>query len=926
DMGGTSTDVALVDGTLPRAWEREIAGVRIAFPQLDIHTIAAGGGSIIARRDGRLTIGPASAGAVPGPACYRRGGPATLTDVQLCLGRLRGDFLPRVFGADGRQAADADAARAALAKLTDAGMTVEQLAVAALEVAVESMANAIRHVSTHRGIDPAAFTLFAFGGAAGQHACRVAAACGMRRVLLHPLAGVLSAVGIGLADWLAVERAGIARRCDAQGIDAAGAALAELSARADARLRAAGFAAAPIELHRFAELRLGASETRLDVPWDEPDRMRRAFADEWERLFGYRVPAAQWPQLAIDAVRCEARQRPQLPRLTAPGLSRPLPRFVRAWFDGWCDVPVYGLDSFPPDCRGPALLVGEHTTLVLEPGWVASRVADGAVLAERCEPARASITEAPLADGLDAGRLEIFNKLFMHIAEQMGAVLQRTAQSVNIKERLDYSCAVFDRSGALVANAPHMPVHLGSMGVTVRAVLSRHRGRMHDGDAWAINSPYAGGTHLPDITVVSPVFIDPRAAEPDFFVAARAHHADIGGITPGSMPAFSRSIDDEGALLEDCMIVERGIWHEERVREPLLRPPWPARAVAQNLADLAAQLAANRRGIEELRRAAARYGAATLHRAMQAVQDNAAECVRALLRGLSGGSATVELDNGVRIAVRIDVDPHAGAAHVDFSGSSPQGDHNFNAPRAVCIAAVLYVLRTLLDRDIPLNEGCLRPLRLTIPPGSVLDPTPPHAVAAGNVETSQCIVDALFVALGKLAGSQGTMNNLTFGNEHLQYYETIAGGAGASATAAGCAAVQTHMTNSRLTDPEILEERFPVRVLEFSVRRGSGGAGRHRGGDGARRRLQFLAPLQGSILANRRRTRAPGLAGGSDGQPGNTRIVRADGRIEELPACALFTVWSGDVLEVLTPGGGGYGPPSMAPSTARFGGTEDQAP
>ncbi len=916
DMGGTSTDVSLYDGELPRAWQREVAGTTVAFPQLDIHTIAAGGGSVVSWRDGRLCVGPESAGASPGPAAYGKGGPATLTDVQLVLGRLQAEFLPRKFGADGRQPASRAAAEAALAKLCRGGESPQALASAALQIGVESMANAIRHVSTARGRDAADFTLFAFGGAAGQHACAVAASCGIRQVLLHPLASVLSACGIGIADWLVVERAGCGLACDAAGVARAASQLQLLRQRAVEKLRQQNLDQGESLLQEFVELRFGHSETQVDVGFGTLAAMHAEFGERWQQLFGYSVDAGLLTQLHIDSVRVEARCRPTMPPMlvTAGDAAAPrLPPHAQVWINSWTTVPVFAAQQLTAPLAGPALIVDQHTSLVLDPGWAVERRADGILLATQVRAAAPGQSPAQLSGqapgAIGPERLELFNNLFMHVATEMGTVLQRTAQSVNIKERLDYSCAVFDATGNLIANAPHMPVHLGSMGASVRAVLERHRDHMTAGDAWLLNSPYAGGTHLPDMTVVSPVYLDTDSGQgpPDFFVASRAHHADIGGITPGSMPAFSRSIDEEGALFEDFRLLAKGVRDTAGLTRQLTAPPYPARNLAQNLADLDAQLAANACGARELQLAARRHGGPLLAAAMRAVQDNATECVRHAIQRLHSGAFRLPLDNGAVIQVRVDIDAAARRARVDFTGSSSQAGHNFHAPRAVVVAAVLYVFRTLIDRDIPLNEGCLVPLELVIPRASLLDPQPPAAVVAGNVETSQCIVDALYGALGSLAASQGTMNNLSFGDARLQYYETIAGGAGASPDADGCSAVQTHMTNSRLTDPEILEARFPVRVLEFSIRRGSGGAGAHRGGDGACRRLQFLAPLSGAMLANRRVTRPFGLAGGGDGAAGITRLHRRAGRIETLSACASFELQVDDVLEVLTPGGGGFG-------------------
>lgn len=910
DMGGTSTDVSLYDGRLPRRFEHRIAGIRLQQAMLDVHTIAAGGGSVLAWRDGRLAVGPASAGSTPGPACYGRGGPLTLTDVQVLLGRLRPDTLPAVFGRDGRSPIDTAVVAQAFARLGeqlggDWARAPEKLAGAFLDVAVESMANAIRHVSTRQGLDAGDFTLFCFGGAAGQHACRVASAAGMRRVRVHPLASVLSAFGIGVADRIAVRRASLRQPLGAAALESARRRLQDLEQAARRELEPYGQAAQTLHVEHFLELRAGDSETSLSVAAGEQQQVRAAFHAEHLKRFGFEAQALA---AMIDAVRVEVR----MPSLDAADLRMPrdclaarLADRAPVWFDGaWREVPLVPAEPLAGPIEGPALLVTAHSTLVLEPGWSAQALPDGQLLLECSALERTQ--GAPAAVAPDPARIEIFNNLFMHIAEQMGEVLKATAQSVNIKERLDYSCALFDAGGGLIANAPHMPVHLGSMGVSVRAVIRARRGAMRHGDSWLLNSPYHGGTHLPDMTVVTPVFLA-GAAEPDCFVASRAHHADIGGTTPGSMPPVSRTIEEEGVLFECFHLVDHGRLRERQLREALASARYPARRPDQNVADLVAQLAANARGILEIERAVSRHGLPAFQAYMRHVQVNAAACMREALARLRSGAFRYELDDGQLIAVRVSID--RGRAHIDFTGTSRARQGNFNAPRAVCIAAVVYVFRTLIDRPIPLNEGCLEPLEISVPAGSLLDPDYPAAVAAGNVETSQCIVDALYGALGVLAASQGTMNNLTFGDDHLQYYETIAGGAGAGADFDGCDGVQTHMTNSRLTDVEILEARFPVLLREFALRRGSGGAGRHRGGDGLIRRLEFRQRLTGALLANHRRVRPFGLEGGAPGAAGEGRLYRVDGSCETLGATASFTLAPGDVLEILTPGGGGFGKP-----------------
>lgn len=927
DMGGTSTDVSLLDGELPRRFEHNIAGVRLQSPMLDVHTIAAGGGSILHFADGRFGVGPDSAGAEPGPACYGKGGPLTLTDVQVLLGHLRSDTLPAVFGPDDRSCIDTSAAAEKFAALASQACTpaVESVAESFLAVAVESMANAIRQVSTRQGRDSAEFTLFCFGGAAGQHACRVAQAAGMRRVLVHPLASVLSAFGIGVADRLAVRRASV--RLPLTSITSTEGKLRELEDQARAEL--AVFSDHEVTVEHWLELRAGDSETSLSVPATSYDEAIAEFAQLHLRRFGF-ISAPD--RISIDALRVEARMASvdalslRMPH-TGPADSS-LPAKARAWFGGWTEVPLVRSDSLST-LQGPALIVEPNSTIVLERGWTANRLPGGELLLESASEQTRSSPGSSIHTGATTGfiggepqaptpqtpephdsitpdpaRIEIFNNLFMHIAEQMGEVLKATAQSVNIKERLDYSCALFDASGGLVANAPHMPVHLGSMGASVRAVIDR--AVLCPGDSWLVNSPYHGGTHLPDMTVVTAVFLADTSI-PDFFVASRAHHADIGGSTPGSMPPFSRTIEEEGVLFECFPLVVGGTLREDELRHVLGSARYPARNPDQNVADLRAQLAANARGILEIERAVSRHSLPVVRSYMRHVQDNAAASVRNAISHLRPGEFRYEMDSGQVIAVQIDIDRTTRSARIDFTGTSAQDRHNFNAPRAVCLAAVLYVFRTLIDRPIPLNEGCLEPLEVIIPRGSMLDPSHPAAVAAGNVETSQCIVDALYGALGVLAASQGTMNNLTFGDSRLQYYETIAGGSGAGPEFDGCDAVQTHMTNSRLTDPEILEAKYPVLVREFSIRRGSGGRGLHRGGDGTVRKLEFRAPMSGALLANHRRIAPFGAHGGEPGATGQGWITRASGMIERLGATAHFEVQPGDILTIETPGGGGYG-------------------
>jgi len=913
DMGGTSTDVALYDHGCQERYETTIAGVRLQSPMMNIHTVAAGGGSVLHYEGGRLRVGPQSAGANPGPACYRQGGPLTVTDLQLLLGRIRPEFFPAIFGPGRDQPPDDlavrrhfDALAARISAASGTPLTVEGLASGFLDVAIETMARAIRHVSVRQGHDPADFALFCYGGAAPQHACRVAEALGIAEVLIHPLAGVLSAWGIGLADRRLQRRqsieqplAELTRETLVRRLDAMCAELAD-------SLVAQGAVAATLEFSRIVEIRARGTETALGVPLDEVPRMLERFGVDFRRRFGF---DAHPGGLIVATLRAE---------VLAPGDSAageamqatasqavPGKNHVRAWFGTWQEVPVIERMRLPAGnpVTGPALVIEPNSTTVVEPGWVAERLPGGELRLLRrtgATPARATARHP------DPALLEIYNHRFMQVAEQMGAVLQATAVSVNIRERLDFSCALFDAGGALIANAPHMPVHLGSMGASVRTVIERNAREMRPGRAWMLNAPYAGGTHLPDITVVSPVFAgDDR--RPAFFVASRAHHADIGGITPGSMPPASRHIDEEGVLIDNFLLVDGGRLREAELRALLASGPWPARNPDQNVADLKAQLAANARGDSELSRLIGLYGRGQVEAYMSHVQDNAEAFVREVIGRLSDGHRRYELDDGSVIEVSVTIDRTARGAVIDFTGTSGLNPGNFNAPFAVCTAAVLYVFRTLIDADIPLNEGCLRPLAIRVAPGSMLDPLPAAAVVAGNVETSQCIVDALYGALGALAASQGTMNNLTFGDAGRQYYETIAGGAGAGPDFDGASGVQTHMTNSRLTDPEVLETRYPVLVREFRYRRGSGGVGRRHGGDGLVRRIEFRAPMTAAILSNHRRIAPFGLAGGGDGATGINRLEIAGGGNRELPACAIIEVGTGDTLRIETPGGGGYG-------------------
>jgi 5-oxoprolinase (ATP-hydrolysing) len=931
DVGGTSTDVCRFAGILERRDTVQIAGVKLRAPTLDVQTVAAGGGSILSFDGFRARAGPSSAGADPGPAAYGKGGPATVTDANLVLGRLDPRFFPAVFGPSGDQPLDADAARARLAELAHAmgAPSVEAAAEGFVAVTVEQTAQAIRRISTERGFDPRGHALVAFGGAAGQIACWTAEALGVEEVLCPLHASLLSAWGIGQAQVQSLRHAGLEAPLDTAGLGLADELADGLQVQAEDALRAQG--AEPGPSARRLMLRYDGADAVLAVEFGEQAVVRADFEDAHRRLFGFaeasrdiliasvEVEAHALPSLSIGegsgmGVRAEglpdkSLEANRLPREVVDVVqslpSPPLPhRGGREMFSHGVAHPRPIIDAESFDAvAGPALIVRGNTQIALAPGWRAAREADGLI--------RLTRDHAPAAAPIDLAQpdpvtLELFNRRFMGVAEAMGAALERTAHSVNIKERLDFSCALFDAEGGLVANAPHMPVHLGSMGASVRAVRARHA-RFEPGQAFALNNPYAGGTHLPDVTVVMPVFMNADASAPAFYVAARGHHADIGGVQPGSMPPFSRRIEDEGVLLDALPIMRGGVLLEADVRAALAAGPHPARAPDRNLADLKAQLASCQAGAAAVAAMIEAYGAPTVARDMGFVQDNAEACVRRAIGKLADGEATVPMDGGARIRVRITVDAQAGEAVLDFTGSSGVQPNNFNAPTAVVHAAALYVFRTLVDDDIPLNAGCLKPLRIVVPEGSMLSPVWPAAVVAGNVETSQHIVDALYQALGVMANAQGTMNNFTFGDEDGQYYETLCGGAGATATAPGASAVHTHMTNSRLTDPEILERRFAVRLERFAIRRGSGGAGAKAGGDGIERLLRFLQPMQAALLSTRRRTAPLGIAGGDAAKLGRERLINAAGEAKDLPGCFSVSVAAGDAIEILTPGGGGFG-------------------
>jgi 5-oxoprolinase (ATP-hydrolysing) len=953
DMGGTSTDVSHFAGEYERVFDTEVGGVRVRAPMMSIHSIAAGGGSIIRFDGARLRVGPESAAANPGPASYRRQGPLTITDANVLLGRIQPEFFPRVFGPAADESLDADIVVLRFTELakqmsaaTGRAFRPEQVAAGALQIAVGSMGNAVKRISVMRGYDVSGYTLQCFGGAGGQHACQVADALGMTRVFIHPFAGVLSAYGMGLADQIAMCEAAVERTLDEAGIEEARACAVRLQGAAHAELEAQGLGAAALRTVTRVHIRYQGTDTALSSelplrspPADAVVEIRGAFEENYRRRFAFLMPSHS---LVIESVSVEC----IAPGTAAPGVAAGRDAALMSFTAvadaalrmycpsddepaGWRAAHLFRVEGLRPGARidGPAILAERNATTVVEPGWRAAVTAAGCIDLQRVRP---RVAHHAVGTQVDPVTLELFNNIFMNIAEQMGLRLQNTAFSVNIKERLDFSCALFDAQGALIANAPHMPVHLGSMSESIRSVIARNP-QMKSGDVYVLNDPYHGGTHLPDVTVVTPVYPDngdgdsvaagiatgagSRAAAPSFFVASRGHHADIGGTTPGSMPPFSTRIDEEGVLIDNFTLIERGSLREDALRDLLERGPYPSRNPEQNLADLRAQIAANAKGVAELKATVAHYGQGTVAAYMRHVQDNAEESVRRVITALRDGEFSLPLDNGAQIHVSVRVDAVRRSARVDFTGTSAQLRNNFNAPRAITTAAVLYVFRTLVDDDIPLNAGCLKPLQIILPDGCMLNPASPAAVVAGNVETSTCVTNALYGALGVMAAGQCTMNNFTFGNARYQYYETIAGGSGAGPEFAGTSVVQTHMTNSRLTDPEILELRFPVHLESYEIRAGSGGAGRWRGGEGGVRRVRFLEAMTASILSNGRRHGAFGMGGGEAGAVGENWVERADGRIERLAHIGQVEMQPGDVFVVSTPGGGGYGVAEISEST-----------
>ncbi len=986
DMGGTSTDVSHFDGEYERAFETEVAGVRMRAPMMLIHTVAAGGGSILHFDGARFRVGPDSAGANPGPKCYRRGGPLALTDANVMAGKLTPEFFPKIFGPHQDQPVDADAVRrafAALAHEVGDGRTPEQVADGFIQIAVENMANAIKKISVQRGYDVTRYALNCFGGAGGQHACLVADALGMTKILIHPFSSLLSAYGMGLAEIRATREQAIEAPFANEALDEISDVGRRLGEAVRAEVAGQGVPAGAVQVHVRAHIRYSGTDTALIVPafsiparqtqddriWRRASRsrlplpggesgevrgtgplfdledpnpltrrpsaadlspaggktlrpaasrdgeaslaaMQSAFETAHRARFGFVDPSKS---LVVEAVSVEAIGASR--KFTEPSLAivenaKPEAAHRGRFYSGgaWHEASVFTRDRLRPGHRiaGPAILIEPHQTLVVETGWEARITEKDHVVLERIVPLarrKAVGTEA------DPVMLEIFNNLFMSIAEQMGVSLQNTAYSVNIKERLDFSCAVFDAQGSLVANAPHMPVHLGSMDRAVETIIRENAGKIREGDVYAINAPYNGGTHLPDITVCTPVF-DKEGREILFWVASRGHHADVGGISPGSMSPHATTIEQEGVYIDNFRLVEQGVFRERELEALLRGARYPARNPRQNINDLKAQIAANEKGAHEVRKMVAEFGLPVVRAYMGHVQDNAAESVRRVIDRIHDASFAYEMDQGTWIKVKITVDKKRRQATVDFTGTSPQQDSNFNAPEPVTRAAVLYVFRVMVDDEIPMNAGCLRPIRIVIPEHSMLSPKYPAAVVAGNVETSQAVTNCLFGALGALAAAQGTMNNLNFGNDQYQYYETICSGSPAGPGFDGTDAVHTHMTNTRLTDPEVLEFRYPVLLEDFHIRPHSGGRGKWRAGDGVRRTIRFLEEMDCTILSGHRRVRPFGLAGGEPGQVGENWARRQDGRMEKLHGCDATTIGPGEAIVIQTPTAGGYGDPN----------------
>jgi 5-oxoprolinase (ATP-hydrolysing) len=916
DMGGTSTDVSHFDGEYERAFETEVAGVRMRAPMMLIHTVAAGGGSVLHFDGARFRVGPDSAGANPGPKCYRRGGPLALTDANVMVGKLMADFFPKIFGPQQNLPLDADAVRVGFVQLADEvgnGRSPEEVADGFIKIAVENMANAIKKISVQRGYDVTRYALNCFGGAGGQHACLVADALGMTKVLIHPFSSLLSAYGMGLADIRATRQQALEEPFGEAALAKFAVIGKHLGVEAAAEVVGQGVSPDVVSVHARAHIRYAGTDTALVVPGGSGDaffslgRVKSAFEVAHKARFGF---IDNTKELVIEAVSVEAVgggakfSEPVLATSDAPLLAPT--RRTRFYSHGdWREAAVFARAQLSPGqrVRGPAIIIEPHQTVVVEDGWQAEITAKDHLLLERVVPLQ---RQSAVGTAADPVMLEIFNNLFMSIAEQMGVSLQNTAYSVNIKERLDFSCAVFDADATLVANAPHMPVHLGSMDRAVESVIRENKGRIAPGDVYVINAPYNGGTHLPDITVCTPVF-DAADSELLFWVASRGHHADVGGISPGSMSPNATTIEEEGVYIDNFKLVDRGRFREQALYDLLTGAKYPARNPLQNVNDIKAQIAANEKGVQELHKMVAYFTLPVVKAYMQHVQDNAAESVRRVIDRIHDASFEYEMDQGTWIRVKILVDKDKREATVDFTGTSPQQNTNFNAPEPVTRAAVLYVFRVMVDDEIPMNGGCLRPINIIIPKQSMLSPTYPAAVVAGNVETSQAVTNCLFGALGALAAAQGSMNNLNFGNDKYQYYETICSGSPAGPGFPGTDAVHTHMTNTRLTDPEVLEFRYPVVLEDFHIRKGSGGRGRWNAGDGVRRTIRFLEKMDCTILSGHRRVRPFGLAGGEAGQIGENAVRRKNGRIEKLEGADATVIDAGEAIIIQPPTAGGYG-------------------
>lgn len=932
DMGGTSTDVSHFNGEYERIFETEVAGVRIRAPMMAIHTVAAGGGSILSFDGARYRVGPASAGANPGPASYRLGGPLTVTDSNVMVGKLQPQFFPQVFGPGGDLPLDAKTVHQQFTELAQiihqqmphvSQQAPEAVAQGFLAIAVEKMANAIKKISLQRGYDVSDYTLCCFGGAGGQHACLIADALGMEQIFIHPFAGVLSAYGMGLADLRTLRQQSVEAPLTPTLLPDLNEILADLDRQGRQDLQQQGVPAAQLHTLPRVHLRYQGTDAALVVNYGSlsgaaiptHQDLRTQFEAAHRQRYGFIAPEKPLmvEAAAVEVVGQMVSPAEPLQQRTSPEPPTPVAQVQIYTADSWHFTPAFERQDLQPGdtIAGPALILEPTGTNVVEPGWQAALNHHGHLILRRVEAQEALTVGvgsklAPNLTQPDPVVLEIFNNLFQAIAEQMGVTLQNTSASVNIKERLDFSCAIFDHDGQLVANAPHIPVHLGSMGESVQAVLADRQGTIQPGDVYLLNNPYNGGTHLPDLTVITPVF-DEAGTAILFYVASRGHHADIGGITPGSMPPGSQNIEQEGVLIDNFQLVTQGTFQESALLALLNSGPYPVRNPAQNLADLQAQIAANESGVKELRQMVTHFGLDTVQAYMGHVQDNAEAAVRQVIEVLKPGRFTYSLDEGSQIQVAIAIDAATRSARIDFTGTTPQSPSNFNAPAAIAKAAVLYVFRTLVEDEIPLNAGCLKPLEIVIPQGCLLNPRYPAAVVAGNVETSQAIVDALYGALGVMAASQGTMNNFTFGNQTYQYYETLCGGSGAGPDFDGTDAVHTHMTNSRLTDPEVLEWRFPVILEHFGIRENSGGQGAHRGGNGVIRRIQFREPMTAAILSSHRTVPPYGLKGGQPGAVGRNWVLRADGSVEELAGKAEVQMAASDRLVIETPGGGGYG-------------------